>query len=404
MRILVLTDNFVPEQNAPALRTYEHCRRWVHDGVQVTVITTVPNFPVGKPQAPYQNRLYQRETIDGIDVIRVWSFLAANKGVFRRTLDFTSFCVTSFLGGLFARTDVIVATSPQMLTAVSGRFLALLKNRPWILEVRDLWPDSIVAVGALREGWLIRRLQRLEKYLYRKASRIVTLTEPMRALIASRGVPQEKICVVPNGANLTRLSVRPADEQLAERWGLTGKFVVGYVGTHGMAQGLRVMVHAADILKNSDVHFLFVGDGARRDAQIELAKKLNLGNVQFIGLVAAAEAPDFLALSNAIVVPLKKMSISESAVPSKIFEAAAMERPILLGVGGIAADMIRGYDAGLVFEPEDPQSLADAIIQLRDDKDLQERLRIGCRALALAFDRNALADRMLAEIRSILKP
>jgi glycosyltransferase involved in cell wall biosynthesis len=401
MRLLVLSDNFVPEQNAPALRTYEHCKRWVEDGIAVTVITSVPNFPTGIPQAPYRNRLYQREAIDGIEIIRVWTFMAANQGVLRRMIDFASFGVTSFLAGLFQKADVIMATSPQLLTAFSGHLLARMKRIPWVFEVRDLWPDSIIEVGAMREGFVIRLLGRLEKAFYKSAARIVALTEPMRARIAE-SVPAEKIAVVANGANFSRLVPRERDEAFAAHWALEGKFVVGYVGTHGLAQGLKVMVHAASILRETDVHFLFVGEGARRQAQIDLAAQLNLHNVRFIGMVAAHEAPDYLALSDAVVVPLKKLAISEAALPSKIFEAAAMERPILLGVGGIAADLIRKYDAGLVFEPEDPQSLADAIMQLRDDPALRARLREGCRALARDYDRKNLADRMLAEIRSVV--
>jgi len=403
MRVLVLSDNFVPEQNAPALRTFEHCKRWVEDGVSVTVITSVPNFPTGKPQAPYRNWLYQRETIDGIKVIRVWTFLAANQGVVLRMIDFVSFGITSFLAGLFQKADVIMATSPQLLTAFSGHLLSRIKRTPWVFEVRDLWPDSIIAVGALREGFVIRLLGRLEKALYKSAARIVALTEPMCARIAESGVSPDKICVVPNGANFSRLKPRERDNALAAHWALEGKFVVGYVGTHGLAQGLKVMVHAASILRETDVHFLFVGEGARRQAQIDLAAQLNLHNVRFIGLVTAHEAPDYLALSDAVVVPLKKLAISEAALPSKIFEAAAMERPILLGVGGIAADLIRKYEAGLVFEPEDPQSLAEAITKLRDDPELVARLRAGCRALARDYDRNHLADKMLAEIRSVAK-
>jgi glycosyltransferase involved in cell wall biosynthesis len=401
MRLLVLSDNFVPEQNAPALRTYEHCKRWVEDGIAVTVITSVPNFPTGIPQAPYRNRLYQREVIDGIEIIRVWTFMAANQGVLRRMIDFASFGVTSFIAGLFQKADVIMATSPQLLTAFSGHLLARVKRIPWVFEVRDLWPDSIIEVGAMREGFVIRLLGRLEKAFYKSAARIVALTEPMRARIAE-SVSAEKIAVVPNGANFSRLVPRERDEAFAAHWALEGKFVVGYVGTHGLAQGLKVMVHAASILRETDVHFLFVGEGARRQAQIDLAAKLNIHNVRFIGMVAAHEAPDYLALSDAVVVPLKKLAISEAALPSKIFEAAAMERPILLGVGGIAADLIRKYDAGLVFEPEDPQSLANAIMQLRDDPALRARLREGCRALARDYDRKNLADRMLAEIRSVV--
>jgi glycosyltransferase involved in cell wall biosynthesis len=402
MHVLVLTDNFVPEQNASARRTYEHCRRWVKEGVAVTVITTVPNFPLGKPQAPYRNRLYKRENLDGIEVVRVWSFLAPNTGVILRALDFASFACSGFLAGLFEKPDIIVATSPQLLTAVAGHLLARVKRRPWLFEVRDLWPESIVAVGAMDDGFVMRTLSRVEKRLYDGARRIVTVTEPMRAKLVDRGIPREKVGVVPNGADLERLTPRPKDPALSARLHLDGKFVVAYVGTHGMAQGLEVVIHAADLLRGGDIHFLFVGEGARRQALMELSAKLGSGNISFVGGVPSDEALEYLALADAIVVPLKKSELFDGALPLKIFEAAAMERPIVLSANGISADLVRQYDAGLVVEPEDPHALAAAFAKLRSDVSLRERFQAGCKELARQHDRDRFASLMLAEIRRAL--
>jgi hypothetical protein len=399
MNILVLTDNFVPEQNASARRCYEHCRRWVRQGMKVTVVTTVPNFPSGKPYPPYRNRLYKRENIDGIHVVRVWSFLAPNHGIVMRALDFASFAASGFLAGLFQKPDIIVATSPQLLTAVAGHLLGRVKNRPWLFEVRDLWPESIAAVGAMKEGLVMRGLRRLERLLYESAERIVTVTEPMRASLADRGVPVEKVGVVPNGADLERLMPRDRSSSLAARLNLEGKFVVGYVGTHGLAQGLEVVVHAADLLHDSDVHFVLVGEGARRRDLMELAVWLGVKNVTFVGAVPSEVAIEYLALADAIVIPLRKSDLFEGALPTKIFEAAAMERPILLSAGGISADLVRRYHAGLVVEPENPDALAAAALRLSSDAQLRESFRAGCNRLARQHDRERLAGLMLAEIR-----
>ena len=149
MKILFLTDNFPPEVNAPATRTYEHCREWIRQGAEVTVITCTPNFPQGKVYKGYTNKPYQQEMMDGIHVIRVWSYITANEGFIKRTLDYISFSVTSFLAGLFQQADIIIATSPQFFTALSGRTLSFWKRKPWIMEVRDLWPESIKTVGAM---------------------------------------------------------------------------------------------------------------------------------------------------------------------------------------------------------------------------------------------------------------
>jgi hypothetical protein len=401
MRILVLSDNFVPEQNASALRTFEHCRRWVEQGATVTVITTVPNFPTGIIQAPYRNRLRQRETIDGIEVIRVWSFLAPNKDVVLRGLDFLSFAIGAFLAGLFQKADVILATSPQLLTGLAGRLLARVKAKPWIFEVRDLWPESIVTLGVLKQGRIIRLLEKLEIGLYGSATRIVTISEPMRERIAARGVPAEKIAVVSNGADPARLQGGEKREQLAAQWKPLGRFVVGYIGTHGMAQGLEVVVSAAEILRETNVHFLFVGEGVRRRELEALAQRLGLVNTTFLGMVSTSDAIDYLALSDVVVVPLKRTATFESALPSKVFETAAVGRPMIVSAHGHVADVVQHYDAGIVVEPGDPAQLAAAILQLRDDDDLRSRLRAGCKKLARDFSRERLADLMLGEIRKV---
>jgi glycosyltransferase involved in cell wall biosynthesis len=401
MRVLVLTDNFVPEQNAPALREYEHCRRWVAHGIDVTVITTVPNFPLGKPQAPYKNKLYQRETIGGIDVIRVWTFLAPNRGVVLRSLDFVSFAITGFLlAGIWQRADVILATSPQLLTGLLGHVLAKLKRTPWVFEVRDLWPDSIVAVGAMREGGMIAFLRKVEHMLYRSANRVVTLNAPTRERIASGGISIDKIGIVSNGADISRIKARAKDEALVAEHNLQGKFVVGYVGTHGMAQGLEVIVHAADLMRNdSSVHFLLVGPGAERRRIIALAKRLKLENITFVDMVPSDTAMAYLSVCDAVVAPLKKSPLIDLSVPSKIFEAAAMERPTILCAHGLAADLLTTYGAGVAIEPEDPQSLADTVKKLRDDPALMTRLKAGSAALARDYDRENLAAQMLEELK-----
>jgi colanic acid biosynthesis glycosyl transferase WcaI len=264
MHLVFLTDNFPPETNAPATRGYEHARRWVEAGHRVTVITCAPNFPEGKVYAGYRNRWHQRETIDGIEVVRVKSFIAANKGFAARILDYVSFMLTGSVAALFVqRPDVVLATSPQFFCAVGGWLVAKLRRRPFVFEVRDLWPESIKAVGAMRQGRLIEALEKLELFLYRQASGVVVATEAFRENLRSRGIDPRKITVVRNGVDLTRYAPRERDTQLAEELGLTGKFVVGYLGTHGMAHALHRVVEAAELVRDDPrLHFLFVGGGA----------------------------------------------------------------------------------------------------------------------------------------------
>ncbi len=399
MRILLLTDNFVPETNSPALRAYEHTRAWTTQGARVTVITTIPNFPTGRPLPPYRNRLYQKETIDGIEIIRVWSLLAPNRGVFWRSLDFLSFAVSGFLAGLFRRTDVILATSPQLLTAAAGCCLAIAKRRPWVFEVRDLWPDSIVAIGLMRENLFVRALRRLEAGLYRRASRIVAVSDGIRERLIARHVPAEKIGVVPNGVDLGRAAAATGGADERKRLGLEGHFVLGYVGTHGMAQGLEVVLGAAQALRDSNVHFLLVGDGARRDALMARARAMQLNNVTFIGLVPLEKAAAYLCACDAVLIPLRRTTQIEITLPGKIFEAAAMGKPLIVSAEGASADLVRRYGAGLVALPEDSAALANAIRRLIAEPELRKQLSQGGLALARDFDRARFAAMMLAELR-----
>ena len=398
MRVLVLTDNFVPEINSPALRAYEHARRWVEGGISVTVVTSIPNFPTGRPLPPYRNRPYQREILDGIEVVRVWTLLAPNRGVLRRSFDFLSFAATGFLAGLIQKADVIVATSPQLLTGLAGQWLAAAKRKPWVFEVRDLWPDSIVSVGVMKDNAFIRTLQLLEHHLYRRATRVVAVSGGIRDRLIARGVPPEKIGVVPNGVDLQRLAASDG-QRVREALELHGKFVVGYVGTHGMAQGLEVVVRAAAELQDSGTQFLMVGEGARREAVRALAHELKLENIRFIGLVPLNVAAEHLAACDVILIPLKRTDQIEITIPGKIFEAAAMGKPMIVSAEGASADLVQRYGAGLVVPPENPEALAAAIEDLRRDSQLRTRLSEGALALARDFDRDRFAAMMLTELR-----
>lgn len=402
MRILLLTDNFVPETNSPALRAYEHARRWVDDGIKVTVVTSIPNFPTGRPLPPYRNRPYQREFLNGIEVIRVWTWLAPNKGVFFRSIDFLSFAVSSFVAGLFQRADVIVATSPQLLTGLAGSFLATLKRRPWIFEVRDLWPDSVVAVGAMRENAFIRVLRKLEHYLYRNATRVVAVSAGIRDRLIEKGVPASKIGVVPNGVDLDRVATSDPQSSPELITSLQGKFVAGYVGTHGMAQGLETVLQAAGRLKNRNIHFLFAGDGACREGLVARAMELSLENVTFTGLVSLETAAAYLRRCDVVLIPLKRTNQIEITLPGKIFEAAAMAKPLIVSAEGASAELTNKYGAGIVVPPEQPELLAEAVSRLQSDAALREQLGRGAISLARDFDRERFARMMLDEIRSVV--
>ncbi|MFT4900389.1 MAG: glycosyltransferase involved in cell wall biosynthesis [Flavobacteriales bacterium] len=394
MKILFITDNFPPEVNAPATRTFEHCKEWVKKGDEVTVITCAPNFPKGKVYEGYKNKLYQKEEIEGIKVIRVWSYISANEGFAKRIIDFLSFAFMAFWVGLFKKTDVIIATSPQFFTTWTAETLATLKRKPWVFELRDIWPESIRAVGAISgDSKIFKFLEKLELRLYKRASRVISVTESFKRNLIERGIDGEKVKVVLNGANLERFSKMKKDAALVEKYNLEGKFVVGYVGTHGMAHKLDFILNSWP-KDNPNFHLILMGDGAEKSKLVELAKTLNIPNISFIPSMLKEDVPAYLSLMDVSLVPLKKSDLFKTVIPSKIFENSAMQIPILLGVEGESADIIQKYNAGLCFEPENKEDFLTQLNLLKEDKTIYENCQAGCLTLAKEFDRKKMAEKM----------
>lgn len=394
MKILFLTDNFPPEVNAPATRTYEHCRQWVKNGADITVITCQPNFPRGKVYDGYRNRLFQKEYIDGIRVIRVWSYVAANKGFVKRTFDYISYSVTSFLAGLFVRTDLIIATSPQFFTALSGRTLSFFRHKPWIMEVRDLWPESIKTVGAMKDNIFIRYFEKEEMWCYRSAKKIVVVTDSFKNKLIDRGIDGDKIFVIKNGVDRDVYMPCEKDKRLLQKLGLNGKIIIGYIGTHGMAHKLDFILKCAKRMeKNTNFHFLFVGNGAEKQNLLRMKDELNLPNVTMLDSVPKAEVKRYLSIIDISLINLKKSDLFKTVIPSKIFENAAMGIPILLGVQGEAQGIIEKYGAGLCFEPENEEDFCSKLSLLLEPRQYCEA-RNGCLKLAQDFDRKVLANKM----------
>ncbi|MBR6927223.1 MAG: glycosyltransferase family 4 protein [Bacteroidaceae bacterium] len=399
MRILFLTDNFPPEVNAPATRTYEHAREWVKMGHEVTVITCAPNFPRGKVFQGYKNRWHQEETIDGIRVIRVWSFIAPNRGIVKRLIDFISFSVTSFLAGLRVKTDLIVATSPQFFTALSGRALSWIRRIPWVMEVRDLWPESIKAVGAAKLGPFIRYFEWEEFRCYKSARKIIVVTDSFREQLIKRGIFAHKIEVVKNGCNRDLFHPVPKESELLQQLGLLGKTVIGYIGTLGMAHKLDFILRCAKALEaETKYHFLIMGDGAKKEELLQLKEELQLTNVTFHPPVPKQQVSRYVGILDVALINLRRSDTFLSVIPSKIFENAGMEIPILMGVQGEAQKIIESYGAGRCFIPENEESFIKELHALTDNPAEYEKCKEGCQKLAADFDRKVLARQMMEHL------
>jgi len=398
MKILLLSDNFPPEGNAPATRLYEHATRWVDSGHEVTVITCAPNFPEGRVFDGYKNRWYSVEDVDGIRVVRVKTYITANEGFVKRTLDYVSFMVVGFFAGLFQkRPDLVVATSPQFFAAIGGWALAKIRRLPFVFEVRDLWPASIVAVGAMEQSRVIRWLEKLELFLYRQADAVVPVTHAFKQDMVGRGINQDKIEVVLNGVDLTRYAPAEAkDPQLAAQHGLDGKFVVGYLGTHGMAHGLDKVLEAASLLRdNEDVRFVFAGSGAQRDLLIQQCAEQHLHNVIMLPRQPKEVVARFWSLCDVALIPLRDDPVFSTVIPSKLFEAMGMGVPILMSLPkGEATSIVEDEGVGITVQPDSPALLAEAVKRLKDDKPLYVQLKEQCAASAGKYSRDHFAREM----------
>lgn len=406
MHILFLTDNFPPEVNAPASRTFEHAREWVRAGAKVTVITGAPNFPKGEVFPGYRNRLWQRERMDGIEVIRVWTYITANEGFARRIADYMSFMFSAALAALFVRkVDVVVGTSPQFFTACAAWFVGAVKRRHFVFELRDLWPESIKAVGAMDHSRAIAMLERIEWFLYRRAAHIISVTQSFRAHLAAGGIPPERISVVTNGVDLSNFSPRPKDPGLLRELGLENAFVAGYIGTHGLAHGLDTLLDvAARLPRMADgrrLVILLVGDGAQKQSLRERAEREGLDNVVFVDTVPKQQIARYWSLLDACIIHLKRTPLFETVIPSKLFEAMGMGVPIVMGVAGEAAEIVRQEGCGITVSPESVEEIAAALHALAADGALSESLSAAGNDAARRYSRPALAARMLNVLEAV---
>lgn len=400
MHILFLSDNFPPEVNAPASRTFEHCREWVKAGHKVTLITCAPNFPKGKVFDGYRNRLWQSENVDGIQVIRVWSYIAANDGFARRILDYISYMVTAILASLFVRRiDIIVGTSPQFFTACAAYVVSVLKRRPWVFELRDIWPASIRAVGAMKQSRALDFLEKVELFLYRKSTAIISVTNTFRDELMERGVDGSKIFIVTNGVDANRFSSCAKDAELVGQLSLKDKFVAGYIGTHGMAHALETILDAAALIAQEpdgeQYRFLLLGDGARKANLKKRADQEGLSNVIFIDSVSKDQVVRYWSILDVSIIHLKKSELFTKVIPSKLFECMAMAVPVLHGVEGESARIVEDEDVGITFEPENAVALVSSLKQMKEDKELFEQLTANGPVAAKKYDRAALANNML---------
>jgi glycosyltransferase involved in cell wall biosynthesis len=370
----------------------------------VTVVTCAPNHPQGRVYEGYRNRIYQQETKDGINIVRVWTFVTANEGFFKRTLNYISYMCSACIVSLFLpKADIVLSTSPQFFNGLAGYFVSKLRKIPWVLEIRDLWPESIVAVGAIKSPTIITLLEWIERFAYQKADRIVPVTDSFKTYMLGKGIDAGKVDVVKNGVDLAQYAPLDGASALAEELGVKGKFVVSYFGTHGMAHHLETIFHAAHRLSGSqNIVFLMVGDGAERQVLVRMRAEMALDNVMMLDQQPKSRMREFWALSDVSLVLLKKSDLFKTVIPSKIFESLAMAKPIILGVEGESADLLRAAKAGICIEPEQADELAARVFELFQNPERCQQLgRNGRRYVMEHFDRIVLARKLASVLEAV---
>jgi colanic acid biosynthesis glycosyl transferase WcaI len=427
VKILYVSQYFPPEMGAPAARAAELAQHWARSGHEVSVLTGFPNHPTGVVPPDWRARLrrltcHERlpaKTPEGrgprsevyIDVFRTWLWPLPNRKAHERMRNYASFCVSAAVRGLALPTpDLVIATSPQLLVALAGWWLAFARRLPFVFEVRDLWPESLTAVGVGNEDSILHRsLAKLAGFLYERADLIVVVTPAFREyLITHWHLPTEKIAVVENGVETDLFCPQSDSANVALRRELRadGKFLVCYVGTMGMAHGLETLLDASNKLlaERPEVMFLLIGEGAEKARIKSLAESRGLTNVRFLDQQPRERIPAYISASEACLVLLKKADVFKTVIPTKMLEFMSCSRPVIVGVEGQARQIVQKANAGIAIEPENAQSLAKAIIQLADSPALRSDLgRNGREYILKNFSRAITAQTYIKALNRLLQ-
>jgi glycosyltransferase involved in cell wall biosynthesis len=398
MKILFLTQYFPPEVGAPQNRIFEFARQLQKFGHDVSVLTALPNYPKGEIFEEYKNKKIVIEEINNIKVIRTKIYATKEKSFTKRLRNYLSFTLSSVLQGskLIGRQDIIITESPPLFLGWSGYILSKISKAKLVFNVSDLWPESAVKLGVLNNKLFIRLSTWLEEFCYRKAAAITGQTKGIVDNIISRGFDKQKIHLITNGVDVNLFNPSNRDKNIRKEMNIENKFAVCYAGIHGIAQGLEVIIDVAEKLENiKDIEFVFIGDGPEKEELISLKKKKQLDNIVFLPVQPKKNMPKLIASMDATIIPLKKLDLFRGALPSKMFECLASELPIILAVEGEAADLISKAKAGIVVEPENSIQIAEAVLQLYNNKELRKEFgRSGRNYVSANYSRETITKKL----------
>ncbi|MEO8587915.1 MAG: glycosyltransferase family 4 protein [Flavobacteriales bacterium] len=409
MKVIFLTQYFPPEVGAPQNRISATARALQGLGAEVTVLTAMPNYPEMRVHEGYRGKWKMKEQVDGLSVIRAWILVSAKRGVFWRLCTYFSFVFSALVVGLFnlRRSDVLFVESPPLFLGITAMWLAKAKGARLVFNVSDLWPESAVQLGLVTNRTMIALSTRLEMRCYRKAALITGQTQGIVADIQRR-CPDKRVFWLPNGVDFDAVAgseQQPSSDPLARLAIAPGAMVLAYAGILGHAQGLEVVLHAARQLSGrTDIHFLLIGDGPEKTMLRALKAQLQLGNVHFVERMPRTELLTLLRAVDGVVVPLRRNDLFKGAIPSKIFEALALAKPLLLGVEGEAKELFIDHGkAGIAFIPEDAGSLSEAVVRLADDRVAAHAMgESGLRYVREHFDRQRINARFWEELRRVV--
>jgi colanic acid biosynthesis glycosyl transferase WcaI len=410
MRILYISQYFPPEAGATQTRAYEMAKNWVRLGHQVTMLTEFPNHPSGIIPIAYRGKFLEKAILDGIDVIRVWVHASPQKNFRNRILFYLTFMINAILAGIFfthGKYDLLYVTSPPLFVGGSALALSLIKRIRLVFEVRDLWPDSAVALGELTNPTAISLALKLEQACYQQAVQVIVVTHGIYDRLIDRGIPAQKLLIIPNGANIDLFTFKPAGrERIRRELGLDQKFIAMYAGIHGLAQGLETILEAARLLQNDPhFHFILIGDGPKKAELVSLAASYKLANLTLLPEKPRELIPDYLSAADVALVPLKKAEIFKGALPSKIFDAWACERPVLLSIDGEARSVVETVKGGFFIPPEEPEKIAAALQQMLEAPD--ERQSMGKNGREYTQENNSraiLAEKLINHLEEMIQP
>lgn len=404
MKIVVICHYFPPEIGAPSARLYEMSKRWVELGNEVHVVTCFPNHPTGIIPDVYKGLKYKLENMDGIHVHRNYVYATPNKGFIKKTLGHISFMFSSVFFSMkkIDKPDVIITSSPTFFSIFSGYWYSLRKKADFVLEIRDLWPAAMIELGVMKEGFITRVLEKMELFFYRKSKKLIMVTQSFKENVVNRGIRGDKVHVITNGVNQDFFYPKEKNQRLINKYNLQDKFVISYVGAHGISQNLSTILEVAKKLREyKNIEFVFVGEGAEKDKLKQIVSKEELSNVQFIDAQPKEKIPEFYNSSDLCLIPLKNIELFKTFIPSKMFEIMACGIPIIASLEGEAAQILEDSKAALVVKPDNPNEIARAIEELINDKEKYSQMKAsGPEFVEKNYSRNKLAERYLELINN----